>query len=86
VIMLRDGEILIDGPKQDVFTEDNLSKAVWGRSAHSSAHGCFTSTIFYCDFAAFLQGTWREPARAARNPYAWRSMEAWSPPRLQYDS
>ena len=26
VIMLRDGEILIDGPKQDVLIEDNLSK------------------------------------------------------------
>src|SRR5712671_5109914 len=26
VILLRDGEILIDGPKQDVLTEDNLSK------------------------------------------------------------
>jgi iron complex transport system ATP-binding protein len=26
VIMLRDGEILIDGPKQDVLIEDNLSE------------------------------------------------------------
>jgi iron complex transport system ATP-binding protein len=26
VIMLREGEILIDGPKQDVLTEDNLSR------------------------------------------------------------
>ena len=26
VIMLRDGEILIDGPKQDVLTENNLSR------------------------------------------------------------
>ena len=26
VIMLRDGEILVDGPKQNVLTQDNLSK------------------------------------------------------------